>query len=111
MAQRVHTILISDLTGKDIADGAGETVSFTVREVAYELDLTSKEAAQLDKDLAKYVNAARRVKGRRKTSTQKPKHTSEDLPAIREWARQNGHTVSDRGRIPSHVMDAYRRHR
>jgi hypothetical protein len=27
--------------------------------------------------------------------------------AIREWARKNGHAVSDRGRIPASVVDAY----
>jgi len=27
--------------------------------------------------------------------------------AIRDWARRNGHQVSDRGRIPSAVLDAF----
>ncbi|MGH8918096.1 MAG: histone-like nucleoid-structuring protein Lsr2, partial [Actinomycetes bacterium] len=27
--------------------------------------------------------------------------------AIREWARKNGYNVSDRGRIPAEVLDAY----
>jgi hypothetical protein len=27
--------------------------------------------------------------------------------AIRDWARKNGHAVSDRGRIPASVVDAY----
>ena len=27
--------------------------------------------------------------------------------AIREWANKNGHTVSERGRIPSSVVEAY----
>ena len=26
---------------------------------------------------------------------------------MREWARQNGHQVSDRGRIPKSVIEAY----
>ncbi|MBQ9918656.1 MAG: Lsr2 family protein, partial [Microbacterium sp.] len=30
-----------------------------------------------------------------------------DLAAVREWARANGHTVSDRGRIPASVLEAY----
>ncbi|WP_439111984.1 Lsr2 family DNA-binding protein [Gordonia alkanivorans] len=30
-----------------------------------------------------------------------------DTKAIREWARENGYDVSDRGRIPADVMDAY----
>jgi len=38
------------------------------------------------------------------------KHTRsnrEETHAIREWARQNGHQVSDRGRIPKSVIEAY----
>jgi hypothetical protein len=31
----------------------------------------------------------------------------EQAGAIREWARRNGHQVSDRGRIPSSVVEAY----
>lgn len=30
-----------------------------------------------------------------------------DTKAIRDWARTNGYDVSDRGRIPSDVMEAY----
>ncbi|WP_367726170.1 Lsr2 family DNA-binding protein [Microbacterium sp. LMI1-1-1.1] len=29
-----------------------------------------------------------------------------DLGAVREWARANGHTVSDRGRLPSTIVEA-----
>ncbi|WP_419956799.1 Lsr2 family DNA-binding protein [Microbacterium capsulatum] len=28
---------------------------------------------------------------------------------MREWARANGHTVSDRGRISAVIVDAYER--
>ncbi|HSU09851.1 MAG TPA: histone-like nucleoid-structuring protein Lsr2 [Pseudonocardia sp.] len=31
----------------------------------------------------------------------------EETHAIREWARQHGHQVSDRGRIPKSVIEAY----
>ena len=36
-----------------------------------------------------------------------PRSSREETTAIREWARQNGHTVSDRGRIPKYVIEAY----
>ena len=32
----------------------------------------------------------------------------EETHAIREWARQNGHKVSDRGRISKSVIEAYK---
>ncbi|MFD1049891.1 histone-like nucleoid-structuring protein Lsr2, partial [Kibdelosporangium lantanae] len=31
----------------------------------------------------------------------------EQTKAIRDWARQNGHVVSDRGRIPKSVIEAF----
>ncbi len=31
----------------------------------------------------------------------------EETAAIRQWAQQNGHQVSDRGRIPKSVLEAY----
>jgi hypothetical protein len=44
---------------------------------------------------------AKRGRGRaRQTSTG-------DVSAIREWARENGHAVSSRGRIPGEVRAAY----
>ena len=32
----------------------------------------------------------------------------EETRAIREWAREHGHKVSDRGRIPKSVLEAYK---
>ena len=29
------------------------------------------------------------------------------LDAVREWARKNGHTVSERGRLSATIIDAY----
>lgn len=45
-----------------------------------------------------------KTKAARKTTG---KTSSADTKAIREWARENGYDVSDRGRIPADVMDAY----
>jgi len=110
MAQRVQTVLISDLSGKEIADGDGETVTLSVRGAQYELDLSGKEAAQLDRDLKKYLDAARRVGGGRARSSKRGTasgNSKSNLQDIREWARRNGYNVSDRGRVPGSVLDAY----
>ncbi|MFF8186159.1 Lsr2 family protein [Microbacterium sp. NPDC016588] len=60
--------------------------------------------------LAPYVDAARPIGSpSRSGSPRRGRATSTlDLNAIREWARANGHTVSDRGRIPATVIDAYK---
>jgi Lsr2 len=45
-----------------------------------------------------------KVSGAAKTARQRASH---DVSAIRAWAREHGHKVSDRGRIPSDVKEAY----
>lgn len=105
MAQRVQVILEDDLDGGD----ATETVTFGLDGVTYEIDLNDKNAAALRDALAGYVGAGRRVAGRRSSgsSSTKSRSNSSELAKIREWARANGHQVSDRGRISQTVRDAY----
>jgi hypothetical protein len=37
----------------------------------------------------------------------KPKRARVDLPVIREWARANGYTVADRGRLSADIVAAF----
>jgi hypothetical protein len=46
----------------------------------------------------------RNTKAARKTSA---KTSSANTKAIREWAQANGYDVSNRGRIPADVLQAY----
>ncbi len=66
MAQRVLTLLVSDLSGEELG-GGGETVTFTYRGVDYEIDVSPDESAEFDQVMAKYVQHGRRVGGRRQT--------------------------------------------
>jgi hypothetical protein len=36
------------------------------------------------------------------------RNAAPDLAAVRAWAREHGHQVSDRGRVPNAVLNAYR---
>lgn len=105
MVQRVSVVLVDDIDGGD----AAETVSFALDGATYEIDLSESNAAQLREDLAKWVGAARRSGGRRATATRSRGRSgrSSDAAAIRAWASENGHTVSERGRIPAEVREAY----
>jgi hypothetical protein len=66
--------------------------------------------------LAPFIDVARKTAGRGRARTQRqtamtdtPARSSrEETHAIREWAREHGHQVSDRGRIPKSVLEAYR---
>ena len=112
MAQKVQVILTDDLDENVSAD---ETVSFALDGTSYEIDLSEKNAKELRDTFARYVSAARKV-GRgggrasgagRSRSTGGGRMDREQAGAIREWARRNGHQVSDRGRIPASVVTAY----
>ena len=56
-------------------------------------------------------SAARRVSsGRGSSSTPSRKRRragQQDYSGVREWAKENGYKVSDRGRVPASVLEAY----
>jgi hypothetical protein len=114
VAQKVTVSLIDDLDG----DKADETVEFGLDGKSYEIDLSSENASRLRDALAEFVSAARRPGGRRRSgggggaaaaagSARRASVDREQNQAIRDWARKRGMKVSDRGRIPADVLDAY----
>ena len=110
MATRHIAQLIDDLDGTGLEEGEGKQITFSVDGRAYEIDLSTSNADSFYKALAPYVDAARSTgttstRGSRQASRAK---SDIDLGAVREWARANGHTVSDRGRVPATIVDAYK---
>ncbi|SFK88481.1 histone-like nucleoid-structuring protein Lsr2 [Geodermatophilus ruber] len=113
MARKVQVILSDDLDEDLPAD---ETVSFSLDGTNYEIDLSEKNAQDLRNAFSRYVQAARKVGrgsgrgsggGRSRATGGGGRMDREQAGAIREWARRNGHQVSDRGRIPASVVEAY----
>lgn len=105
MAQRTVTILSDDLDGKEGKDVA--TVMFGFDGATYEVDLSKKNRAALEKALSPYIGAARKVTSgpRRSAKKSSPRVTVED----REWLRANGFpNVKDRGRLPGEAIEALR---
>lgn len=121
MAQKVVVTLVDDLDEGE----ADETVEFGLDGTTYEIDLSDANAAALRDTLADYVAHARKQSGRRRTRSGGSSASAAAAPAagkrtpgraavdreqnqaIREWARKQGMTVSERGRIPSEVSEAY----
>ena len=104
MAQRVRIELTDDLVGTP----ADETLTFAIDGVTYDVDLTSDNAEKLRASLAPYIAAGRRVAGRQ--STRKAKGAAASGPSaneIRQWARERGMEVSERGRVSDQVKAAY----
>jgi hypothetical protein len=112
MARKVQVILSDDLDENLPAD---ETVSFSLDGTSYEIDLSEKNAEEMRDAFSRYVQAARKVGrgggrpsgGGRSRATGGGRMDREQAGAIRDWARKNGHAVSDRGRIPASVVEAY----
>jgi hypothetical protein len=109
MAQIREVRLIDDMDG----EAADETIEFGIDGKNYEIDLSEENAGKLRDALAAYVAAARRSGGRRGRAgagtgpARRPSIDREQNQAIREWARKQGMKVSDRGRIPAEVLEAY----
>jgi hypothetical protein len=111
MAQKVTVQLVDDLDGSQSKDIS--TVTFGLDGVTYEIDLAEANADNLRKTLGEYVPHARRTGGRLKrgTAAASPAGSAtagpEQAQAVREWARRNGHEVSNRGRIPASLIEAF----
>lgn len=106
MATQTTIHFVDDLNG----DAADETVEFALDGKNYEIDLTSKNAEKLRDALAEFIAASRKAqpKGQTHRPTRRTPQRSSETPKIRAWAQANGYEVSDRGRIPKVVRDAYR---
>jgi hypothetical protein len=110
MAQKVTVELVDDLDGTASDDIT--TVSFGLDGVSYEIDLNEDNAGNLRDALADVIAAGRRVGGRVKRGTSphpgvRPAVDREQTKAIRDWARQNGFDLAERGRIPANVVEAF----
>jgi hypothetical protein len=118
------TVRFDDLDQTEHSDTAPVTThSFELDGTTYEIDLTDTNFGGLNTTLAPYVQAARKATasapprsvGRPRTVTASgaapvravTRADREQNAAIRAWATNHGYPVSDRGRIPLGVLDAY----
>ncbi len=114
MAKTTRVVLVCDLHG----DGteAVTTIRTDTGTARYELDLCQSHFDEL-------TGAGRRLRPRRRTGgtgaaaragnkaaaakTRRRGRGALDTAAVREWARAHGYTVSERGRIPRHIVEAF----
>ncbi|GAB3470206.1 histone-like nucleoid-structuring protein Lsr2 [Actinophytocola sediminis] len=118
MAQKTVLELVDDLDGGP----ADETVAFAIDGVEFVIDLSADNAARLRDVLAEFVGNSRRTGGRRtaraKAAAPAPAAAAvavavapapatngkPDTQAVREWARSQGETVAERGRVPQALL-------
>jgi hypothetical protein len=115
MAQRTIVTLVDDVTGEEAENIS--TVEFALDGVTYELDLTDENSAKLREALSPYARAGRKIGGRHRRGSRPGQairsngsaagYNRETLKSIREWAKKNGHSVSNRGRLSAEVLQAW----
>jgi hypothetical protein len=104
MAQKVSVLLVDDIDGSE----AGETISFGLDGTRYEIDLNGEHAQELREQLERYVKAARKVTGSPGRPARVRRASADDKnKEVRDWARDQGLEVNDRGRIPAHIVAKY----
>jgi len=104
VAQKTILELVDDLDGGQ----ADETVAFALDGVEFMIDLSTDNAARLRDTLAEFVGHARRTGGRKsrggKATIVAATNGKPDTQAVREWARSQGETVAERGRVPQALV-------
>ena len=109
VAQKITTLFIDDIDG-----GAAEgTVRFALDGTEYEIDLNAKHSEELRSALGKYVTHARKVGGGTRRGGRVAGRASRgagsvlNTTEIRNWARENGFDIKDRGRVPADLVAKY----
>jgi hypothetical protein len=103
MAQRIQTLLIDDLDGGEAAG----TVRFGLDGAEYEIDLSAAHNDELRKALQQYLAHARRTGTARSAARARRGSAAVDTAKVREWAKEQGIEVKDRGRVPANVVEQY----
>lgn len=81
-------------------------VRFALDGVRYEVDLAPERAQALRAEIATWAQHGRRIS--RSRAAAPAVSVPENPGSVRAWARDNGYEVSDRGRLPTGVVTAYR---
>lgn len=104
------TYIVSDMSN---AEGA-QTITFSLNDQHYEIDLTNDEITTFKNTIADYTNRARPIQARTiPTTTDDPTNDPTDPRAlsvderglIRRWAQETKRPVGTYGIIPQSVMD------
>jgi len=105
MTQKVSVLLVDDIDGSE----ADETIPFGLGGTHYEIDLNSKHAQELRGQLERYVKAARKVTRSAAQPARVRRINANDAKnkEIRNWAKERGLEINDRGRIPADIVAQY----
>lgn len=102
---------IDDIDGTVLTEY--ETVTFSVDGTTYEFDTSIERAEEFRNGLQQYIEKSRQIVNGNVVTRKRVATVGQDRPsaeqsrAIRDWARANGHDVSNRGRVPAPIVEAF----
>jgi hypothetical protein len=113
MGKRIVEMLFDDLTGEE--SDKVETITYALDGTSYEVELNPTNADKFRELFQDYIAVSRKVGGSGSTGGRSSRRTNitgrtgnkEELANIRAWLRENGHEVSDRGRIKAELVELY----
>lgn len=114
MAQKVIVVKTCDLDheGEDV-EGV-ETITFGFDGRSYEMDLCAEHSDEVQDEIQGWIAVSRAAAGQQRqrrtftgSGTGGRTTPKEELAAMRDWARSNGFTVSDRGRVSAEIREAF----
>ncbi|MFF1635224.1 Lsr2 family protein [Leifsonia sp. NPDC058248] len=107
VSKRLIYELLDDLDQQPIPAGTGETVRFSLDGATYEIDLSDEHVARLRADFEQWIGAAHRVEA----ASGDVATTKHERRMIRDWAREQGLGVSEKGQIPRSIIEEFRKAR
>ena len=113
MARKKLVQYFDDLDDTPLNEEQLEVVHFGLDGKNYVIDLSKTNATELRGLFQKYIEAGREdlateVKKRRRTTSSSAAANRAFNRAARAWAREQGHPVADRGKLPDEVLNSFR---
>jgi len=105
MARKTKVVVVCDRHRGDVE--AVASVEISVEGDRRRIDLCADHLAELRKALKPFLGTATTRKRAASARPSGRRSSAADVAAVRGWARENGYEVSERGRIPNAVREAY----
>jgi hypothetical protein len=106
MARKTSLVIVCDFPHDKMLEGF-ESMTFALNGSAHEIDLCDAHGKEFSEKIGQYAQYGRRMR----VSARPPKirrTSNHDRTAeIREWARQLGLDIKDKGRLRASVIAAY----
>ena len=103
MAKKTHIELVDDIDGSK----ADETIAFSIDGAHYEIDLSAENAEKIRAEIGEWAEKGTRVARKKARRASAPSSSSEKNARIRQWAKDRGMDVADRGALPKTIIDEY----